>query len=104
MKKKIVVDKSAAKELKKFDKKVRAKIDARVKILQRDGKLEEPFGKKIDTNLYEIRIKLGGQWRVLYAYLQEEFIILLSAFLKKTQKTPPNEMIKAKKRLERYES
>lgn len=104
MKKKVLVDKNAAKELKKIDRKVRAKIDARVKILERDGGLEEPYGKKLEDNLYEIRVKVGVQWRVLYAYLQEEFIILLSAFNKKTQKTPKNELEKAKQRLERYPS
>ena len=95
-------DRLADKEIKHFPHGVQAKIKAMVLILQRDGKLEEPFGKKIDTKLYEIRIRLNGQWRLLYAYLDGSYIIILSAFQKKTIKTPIKEIQTARNRLKGY--
>ena len=96
------IDKRAEKEIEKFPNQARAKIHAALIILSRDGKLEEPFGKKINSRLFEIRIKHLGQWRVIYTYVIENYIIVLSAFQKKTQKTPQQEVEKANKRLKEY--
>ena len=41
-------------------------------------------------------------YRSLYAYLGKEVIIILSAFIKKTQKTPIKEIQKARNRLKKY--
>ena len=71
-------------------------------ILSQNGKLEMPFAKKIDKNIYEIRINNKGQWRAIYAYVFKNQIIILSAFRKKTQKTPKKELTKALKRLKKY--
>lgn len=101
MKKTIRFDKRADKEIKQFSLIIQAKIKAIIQILARDGNIIEPFGKKIDKNLFEIRIKHQGQWRVIYAYLVNNCIIILSAFQKKTQKTPTKELEKAKKQIER---
>lgn len=103
MKKIVRVDKKAAKKIKKFPAEVQAKIKALTDILSRDGKLIEPFGKKIDSDLFEIRVKYRGQWRLLYAYLVNDYVIILSAFHKKTQKTPLSEIQKAKTRLKGYQ-
>lgn len=100
--KKIIADKRARKELEGLSKNLRVKIDARLKILARDGKLEKPFAKKITKHLFEIRINFQGQWRILYAYLLDDYVILLTVFQKKVQKTPIREIAKAQKRLEKY--
>ena len=102
MKKVIRFDKKAEKEFKMFGSIAQAKIKAIIDILARDGKLIEPFGKKIDKDLFEIRVESGGQYRLLYAYLIGEYIIILSAFQKKTQQTPLKEIKKAKARLNSY--
>jgi phage-related protein len=102
MKKVIRFDKRADKEFKKFPSTVQAKAKALIKILARDGSLVEPYGKKISRDLFEVRIKYKGQWRLLYAYLIEDHMIILSAFQKKTQKTPQTEIQKAKTRLKGY--
>ena len=102
MLKKIIADKRASKELEGLSKNLRVKIDARLRILARDGRLEQPFAKKITNQLFEIRINFQGQWRVLYAYLLDDYIVLLTVFQKKVQKTPPREIAKAQKRLEKY--
>jgi phage-related protein len=100
----VVVDKRADKELKKFPHAVQLRFYAIYRVLEVRGKLEEPDGKKLSgsTNLFEIRVKYQGQWRAIYAYLAEENIVVLSAFSKKTQKTPSQELDKAKKRLLEY--
>ena len=79
--KKVIVAKSAQKEFKKLSKNIRAKIDSRVMILSRDGKLIDPFGKKIDDKLFEIRVKVGSQWRVLYAYIWDNAHLTERAFM-----------------------
>ncbi len=101
----VCIDKRAEKELKKFPRCVQLRFQALLEILEEDGMLEEPFGKKLSgqPNLFEMRVKYQGQWRALYAYLQENQIIILSAFSKKTQKTPIAEIEKAKERKKYYE-
>lgn len=37
-----------------------------VEQLEKDGRLIEPFGKKLDSDLFEIRVRRGKQIRVLY--------------------------------------
>lgn len=102
VKKKILLDERAAHEIGNFSEEVQIKITASLEILARDGFLKEPFAKKIDTELFEIRVKYKGQWRALYAYLHKHIIVILSAFHKKTQKTPLQEIKKAKKRLQQH--
>ena len=104
MVKRILIDKRAEKELKKFSRPVQLKFQALFEILENDGKLEEPFGKKLSgkVSLFEMRIRFQGQWRALYAYIEKNSILILSAFVKKTQKTPITELEKAKSRLNDY--
>ena len=81
------------------------KIQALFEILESEGKIEEPFGKKLKStpNLFELRVKYQVQWRVIYAYMGKTEIVILSAFFKKTQKTPLAELFKAIKRRRLYE-
>ena len=103
MKKQIILNYSAIKELDTFSIEIQARFNDLFQILETKGKLEMPFAKKLDTNLFEIRIKHKGQWRATYAYILKNRIIILSAFLKKTQKTPKKEITKALRRLKTYE-
>jgi phage-related protein len=99
MKKKIVFDQRAYKDLLKFPLEVISAFDSALGILSDKGKLENPLGKKLGNNLFEIRIRLEGAWRGCYAYLHEHEVIILHVFRKKTQKTPQKEIETAKKRL-----
>lgn len=101
VKKTVLLNKFAEKELRKFDRVVQLKFQALFELLEAEGKLEEPYAKKLagSTQLFELRIKYKGQWRAIYAYIQNDLIIILCAFAKKTQKTPIQELQKAKKRL-----
>ena len=68
----------------------------KLKKLSDDGLLREPDAKKIAPNLFEIRVKVTRmQYRLFYCYIDENGIWVLSGFVKKTQKTPENEIRKA---------
>ena len=50
------------------------------------------------TGLFEIRIKSGSDiFRILCFFDEENLIILLNGFQKKTEKTPKNEIEKAER-------
>lgn len=104
MKKKVLLHVRAEKELSKYPRVVKLKFKGLFEILESTGKLEKPFAKKLTghNNLFEIRVKYKGQYRAIYAYIESKSVIILSAFHKKTQKTPPKELNKADKRLQEY--
>ncbi len=53
--------------------------------------------------LYEARIQLGTDiWRVFCFFDQGKLVILLNGFQKKTQKTPPKEIRRAKQLMNEY--
>ena len=70
---------------------------ALVERLERDGFLIEPFAKKMERNLFEIRIRRGRQVRVLYCYHTGDSVVGVHAFVKKTQKTSQREIRKARR-------
>ena len=82
-----------------MDKKMRTKALGLMEILQEYGnQLREPYSKHLDDGIYELRIKLGNNIsRILYFFYYEGKIIMTNGFIKKTQKTPVNEINKAKK-------
>jgi phage-related protein len=100
--KQVFIDRNAKKEIRAFPDSVLAIADGLFNILKREGKLDAEYAKKIERNIFEIRIKHQGQWRILYAYAATDYVIVLSGFLKKTQKTPLKELGKARKRLAQY--
>jgi phage-related protein len=102
VKKIVEIDEKADQELKAFSQEVQARFTALFLILEKEGYLKEPFAKKISQHLFEVRVKHKGQWRALYAYVQKNKVIVLSAFNKKTQKAPRKELHKAEKRLRKY--
>lgn len=71
-----------------------------VKIVERleaDGHLVEPFGKKLERDLFEMRLRRGRQVRVVYVYCAGDRVIGVHAFVKKTQQTPGHELKYARK-------
>ena len=61
--------------------------------------LTEPYIKKIDKEIWELRPLRD---RILFASWCNNKFILLSVFMKQTQKTPKNEIEKAQMLLEEY--
>lgn len=82
-----------------LDKKMRAKMVDTITILQDNGyELREHYSKHLSEGIFELRAKLDSDiTRVLYFFYVDRHIILTNGFIKKTQKTPPAEIEKAKK-------
>lgn len=79
--------------------KMRAKLLGIIDILETYGnQLREPYSKHLSDGIYEIRGKVGSDiTRVLYFFYLDGRIVLTNGFVKKTQKTPKNEIELAKK-------
>lgn len=74
------------------------KIRDYIKLLRLQGlSLREPFVKHIDGDIWEIRPMRD---RVFFAVWHDDGFVLLHHFMKKTQKTPKNEIEKAKRNLQ----
>ena len=66
---------------------------------EKDNQLREPYSKMLDDGIFEIRCTVGNNiTRVVYIFYYEGKIILTNGFIKKTQKTPPEEIRLAKER------
>ncbi len=92
-------DEIPAKEfLDSLDDKMRAKFLMEIKLLEEKGnQLREPYSKPLGDGIFELRAKVGTDIsRVLYFFYYEGRIILTHGFVKKTQKTPQSEFLKAK--------
>jgi len=80
---------------------IKAKFIGLVEFLGEYGPfLGGKYTKKLQKELYELRITGKEQIRVLYA-VRKQYIILLHAFKKKAQKTPRREIKIASLRLDR---
>ncbi|MCR5686240.1 MAG: type II toxin-antitoxin system RelE/ParE family toxin, partial [Lachnospiraceae bacterium] len=86
------------------DGKMGAKMYGLLSILQEKGTTpREPYSKHLDDGIFELRCKVGNNiTRVLYFFYYEGKIILTNGFVKKTQKTPPEEIKLAKERRADY--
>jgi phage-related protein len=102
--KKVIVDNRAKKDFISFDEVLREEFLALIEKIEEEGKLDLPEGKKMAgfKNLYEMRIILQGQWRGFYAYLKDDFVVVLHFTHKKTQKTALRDLETAHKRLKEY--
>jgi len=87
-----------------LDKKMRAKMLRTVELLSHNGpELREPYSKSLGDGIFELRAKVGSDIsRVLYFFVVEGKIILTNGFIKKTSKTPPEEIAKAKRYRNEY--
>lgn len=86
--------------LKQLTPKMRAKMYGMLEILQEKGSmLREPYSKYIEDGIFELRCKFGSDiTRVMYFFYYDAKIVLTNGFIKKTQKTPQEEIQTAKKR------
>lgn len=76
------------------------KIISYMRMLKQGGvSIGLPYIKHIEGKIWELRPLRD---RILFAYCNNDEIILLTIFMKQTQKTPRKEIKKAKKLLEDY--
>lgn len=76
------------------------KITAYIDMLLKHGtSIGEPYIKHLDSDIWELRPLRD---RILFAYWDNNRFVLLSVFMKQTQKTPQREIEKAKRYLEDF--
>jgi len=82
-----------------LSKKMRAKVYRAIDMLEENGSdLREPYSKHLNDGIFELRAQIGSDVsRVLYFFMVGKRAILTHGFIKKTQKTPPSEIDRAKK-------
>ena len=75
---------------------IRMIIEARVR-----KELSMPFFKTLKGTKLSAELR-SGQWRIIIYVVNNEEYLMLSAFKKKTNETPKNEIEKAERRLNEY--
>ena len=90
--------------LKGLDPKMRAKIARTVNQLITAGhSLRPPISKNLGDGIMELRTIFGNNIsRVLYFFMVGDTAVLTNGFIKKTQKTPPKEIDRAKRYRDDY--
>ncbi len=87
-----------------LDKDTEKTINASLRKFRDDHRYrQEPYCKKITKNIFEIRIKAKDCYRILYAFLYKDTVVLLHIFKKKTNKIPKKDLKLAVNRLKLYE-
>lgn len=79
-----------------LDDKTLAKIYRLIDFLKLHGSLPFPHARKVGgvESLWELRVSSRGKAiRVFYVYWRKDRIVLISGFIKKSQKTPKRELI-----------
>ena len=85
--------------LKELSRNDRRTIGEDIKTLQFGWPIGMPLARKMGNNLWELRSTLSsGISRTFFTIFQNK-IVLLHGFVKKSQKTPANELATAKRRL-----
>ena len=76
-----------------------AKIVRTISLLEEKGiSLREPYSKPLGDGIFELRTILGSDIsRVLYFFMIGKKAVLTNGFIKKQDKTPPGEIVLAKK-------
>ena len=85
--------------LKKLEKEDRKVIGENIKTVQFGWPLGMPLVRKIETSLWEVRIQLNNRIARILFTAHEGIMILLHGFIKKSQKTPANDLKVAKQRM-----
>jgi len=82
---------------------VKSKIDYVFQIIISVKRIPVQFIKHLDEGIYEIRIEYSGNnYRIFCFFDDDNLLILLNGFQKKSQKTPVREIERAKKLRRNY--
>jgi phage-related protein len=87
----------------KQTKKVQERILWTIRIIRDISFVPEKYLKHIADGIYEIRVSSGNNiFRIFCFFDQGKLVILLNGFQKKTQKTPVDEIERAKRLKKQY--
>lgn len=77
-----------------LNEKLRAKVFHSMKLLEMNGfLLREPFSKYLKEDIYELRVQQANNAvRILYFFIVGNSVVFTNGFVKKTQKTPKEEI------------
>jgi phage-related protein len=90
--------------LRSLDRDSRRSIGEDIKTLQFGWPVGMPLARKIEDGLWELRSMIRpGIARTIFT-VHRGTVVLLHGFVKKAQKTPPNELAIAKRRLAKLRS
>ena len=98
----VEIERSAKKELDALPSDLRIELLLAFETLARNGPFELPHGlaRKIDGKLWELRVRVSsGIARAMYFTVHPQRAIVLTAFVKKSQKLPTREYEKAEARM-----
>ena len=83
--------------------KVFASIDKFIELKNSNLPIKENLSKYLDNGIFEIRVSLPNKIiRNLYYYVSGQRVIITHGFIKKSQKTPKNEITKAENLRKKY--
>jgi phage-related protein len=90
-------NKPAREFIRKLPLKLEAKAYKEISLLEQFGtRLTMPYSRHMRDGIYELRIQqANSKARVFYFFIVGQRIILTNGFIKKTKKTPPDELDKA---------
>ena len=90
--------------LRSLNRKLEAKTVRTIDLLEEFGiELREPNSKPLGDGIFGLRATLGSDTtRVLYFFYYQDIAVLTHGFVKKTRKTPPSEIKKAKEYRDDY--
>lgn len=88
--------------LKDLPREAKRQIGEDVKTAQLGWPLGMPLIRKIEKDLWEVRTRLTDGIARVFFTVDSDYMILLHGFIKKSQKTPQNELKTALSRLGNY--
>lgn len=88
-----------------FSNKIIDKIRSDIRLLKEYGLtlLSTSKVKKINKNLYELRIKTSVQIRLIFVFINPDIFLIVHGFVKKTNKTPIKEINLALGRMKEFD-
>lgn len=98
-----VLNETVAQELDALPLDMRAKLARIVELIEALGleKVREPYVKHLQDRLWEMRMTgRDGISKAIYVTASGKRVVIVRAFIKKTQKTPRSELELARKRAE----
>ena len=88
-----------------LDVKMQGKVLRTIGLLIEHGtRIGEPYSSRLAKGIFELRVQQANNIsRILYFFVRDQKVILTHGFIKKTQKTPPEEITRAERYKADYE-